>query len=81
MTNTEPEPQGGRGTPKKTLKEDVDETLESLKSGDESIGTAVEKLMKKKEDMPSVGNVIGIVRNSGILDVFDEKVKRKYKLK
>ena len=81
MTNTEPEPRGGKGTTKKPLKEDVGETLESIKSGDERISTAVEKLMKKKEDIPSVGNVIGVVKNSGILDVFDEKIKRKYKLK
>jgi predicted CopG family antitoxin len=82
MTNEESKPlDGKKGSAKKTLQEDVDETLESIKSGDESISNAVEKLIKKKDELPPVGNVIGVVKNSGILDVFDEKIKRKYKLK
>jgi hypothetical protein len=59
----------------------MDETLASVKSSDEGISTAVEKLIKKKDELPPVSNVIGMVKNSGILDVFDEKIKRKYKLK
>jgi len=81
MTTEEPKPREGKGGTKKTLHEDVDEALEGMKSGDERVSTTVEKLLKRKDEVPSVGNVIGIVRDSGIIDVFDEKIKRKYKLK
>ncbi|HUV02412.1 MAG TPA: hypothetical protein VMW67_03045 [Desulfobacteria bacterium] len=82
MTTEESKPlEGEKGSAKKTLLQDMDETLASVRSSDESISNAVEKLIKKKDELPPVGNVIGTVKNSGILDVFDEKIKRKYKLK
>jgi predicted CopG family antitoxin len=82
MTTEESKPpEGEKGSAKKTLQQDMDEPLASVKSNNESVSTAVEKLIKKKAELPPVGNVIGMVKNSGILDVFDEKIKRKYKLK
>ncbi|MBN1762518.1 MAG: hypothetical protein JW878_05510 [Methanomicrobia archaeon] len=82
MTTEQSKPlEGKKGSAKKTLQEDVNETLANMKSGDECISNAVEKLLKKKDELPPVGNVIGVVKNSGILEVFDEKIKRKYKLK
>jgi predicted CopG family antitoxin len=82
MTTEESKPlDGEKGSTKKTLLEDGDETLASVKMRDESISNAIEKRIKKKDELPPVGNVIGVVKNSGILDVFDEKIKRKYKLK
>ena len=82
MTTEESKPpEGKKSSAKKPLRQDMEETLEGVQSGDESVSTAVEKLLKKKDELPPVENVIGMVKSSGILDVFDEKIKRKYKLK
>jgi len=81
MANEEPEPrEGGKRSTKKSLRGNVDEILKNVKGGDEGIGNAVEKLMDKKDEVP-VGDFIGLVKNSGIIDAFDDKLKRKYKLK
>jgi hypothetical protein len=82
MTTEESKPpEGEKDHAKKTLRQEMGETRSSVKNSDESVSTAVEKLIKKKDELPPVGNVIGMVKSSGILDVFDEKIKRKYKLK
>jgi hypothetical protein len=81
MVNEEPEPrEGGKRSTKKSLRGDVDEILKNVESGDESIGNAVEKLMDKKDEVP-VGDLIGLVKNSGIIEDLEDKVKRKYKVK
>jgi predicted CopG family antitoxin len=83
MTTEDPKPREGKGGAKRTLQEDVGEALNEMKSGDARvISTTVEKLLlKKKDELPPVENLIGVVKNSGIIEVFDEKIKRKYKLK
>lgn len=50
------------------------------KGKDEDISDAVEKLLKKKDEVP-VGNFLSILKDSGIIEGFEEKIKRKYKVK
>lgn len=54
--------------------------IEGKKGKDEDIGDAVEKLLKKKDEVP-VGNLLSLLKDSGVIESFEEKIKRKYKVK
>jgi predicted CopG family antitoxin len=68
-----------KGDIRKKKKEEVNQTLEDLERGEESISHAVEKLINKNKDV-DLGNLFGTVKESGLLKGFEENLKRKYKL-
>ena len=54
--------------------------IKGKKGRDEDVSDVVEKLLKKKDEVP-VGNLLSLVKDSGLIEGFEEKIKRKYKVK
>ena len=62
------------GTKTISIREDVYETLKSMKREDESISDAVERLIKKKE--ANLEDFFGVLKDSEVLEGLEEDTKR-----
>ena len=62
------------GTKTISIREDVYETIKSMKSEDESISDAVERLIEKKE--ADLDDFFGVLKDSEVLEGLEEDTKR-----
>ena len=63
------------GTKTISIREDIYETLKSMKREDESISDAVERLINKKKEA-DLEDLFGVLRNSEVLKGLEEDTKR-----